>query len=399
MNIVQVEDFFHPDAGYQINILSKYLVKAGHQVHIITSQLDKIPDYLTGFFGKENIAVKDHAYEVANGVHIHRVPIHAYLSGRAIYHRSIFSFIRCLKPDVLYVHGNDTYFGLRVLHNTKRFPCAIISDSHMLSMASNNRFNKLFHWFYRTFITPKIIKNNLQVIRTQNDDYVEKVLNIPLSQAPWISYGSDTLLFHPDETVKANFRKEHGIGAKDFVVIFTGKLDESKGGALLAETFKEAFSANRPVVLVVVGNPTTGEYGEKVEAIFQASQNRIIRFPTQKYADLAKFYQAADLCVFAKQCSLSFYDAQSCGVPVLSENNNINVDRCSHQNGWNFTTDSVDSFREKLEEILAMDSDSYQQVQKNATAFILQNYDYKKKAEEYIKFIQKVYDDYKGANT
>lgn len=38
MKIVHVEDFFHPDAGYQINILPKYMAKMGHEVVVITSE-------------------------------------------------------------------------------------------------------------------------------------------------------------------------------------------------------------------------------------------------------------------------------------------------------------------------------------------------------------------------
>ena len=55
MKIVNVEDFFHPDAGYQINILSKYHVALGHDVTIITAQMEKVPVTLTSFFGRENI--------------------------------------------------------------------------------------------------------------------------------------------------------------------------------------------------------------------------------------------------------------------------------------------------------------------------------------------------------
>ena len=50
MRIVQIEDFFHPNAGYQVNILSKYFSKAGHDVTIVTAELEKLPEYLTGFF-------------------------------------------------------------------------------------------------------------------------------------------------------------------------------------------------------------------------------------------------------------------------------------------------------------------------------------------------------------
>jgi len=56
MKIVHIEDFFHPDAGYQVNVLAKYLKKFGHEVIVITAEMDKIPEYLTRFFGRDNIA-------------------------------------------------------------------------------------------------------------------------------------------------------------------------------------------------------------------------------------------------------------------------------------------------------------------------------------------------------
>ena len=56
MKIVHIEDFFHPEAGYQINILPKYMVRAGHEVTIITSEADKAAKQLTGFFGTDGIA-------------------------------------------------------------------------------------------------------------------------------------------------------------------------------------------------------------------------------------------------------------------------------------------------------------------------------------------------------
>ncbi|MBP3538478.1 MAG: glycosyl transferase, partial [Oscillospiraceae bacterium] len=72
MRIIQLESFFHPDAGYKINILAKYFAKMGHESIIITSELDKIPDYLTSFFGRENIEVRDREYEQKYNVKIIR---------------------------------------------------------------------------------------------------------------------------------------------------------------------------------------------------------------------------------------------------------------------------------------------------------------------------------------
>ena len=392
MRIVHIEDFFHPDAGYQINVMPKYLQKFGHKNIIITAGIDKVPENLTAFFGRDNILSKDEKFFQKTGIEIVRLPLKRFISGRAIFNKKqLFSIIDSFKPDVLYVHGNDTFTALQIIKARKRFHCKLIFDSHMLSMASKNKFSKLFHRYYKTFVTPIIIKNNYTVIRTQNDDYVERNLGIPLSQAPWISYGSDTMLFHPDENIKKSFRDENKLPDNAFVVVCAGKLDESKGGQFFADAILEKFNTERKLVFVIVGN-TSGDYGRKVEETFAQSENRIIRYPTQKYCDLAYYFQIADLAVFPKQCSLSFYDAEACGVPVLSEDNNINVDRCSHKNGWNFKSGNINDFRDKIESIVKIPQNEYKQISDNAYKFIIENYNYEDKAREYEKVILEAYE-------
>lgn len=393
MRIVHIEDFFHADAGYQVNILSKYFTRRGHEVIIVTAEMEKIPEELTSFFGRDNVKKSDENFENKYNVKIIRIPVIKYISGRVVYDKSIFSIVDDLKPDVLYVHGNDTLIGMQYIWRVNRLNYPIVTDSHMLEMASTNKFSKYFRIFYRKFVSPCIIKNDIPVIRTQDDSYVQKFLGIPLEMCPWISYGSDTLLFHPDETVKHEFRSKHGISKDAFVVVFAGKLIESKGAMLLAEAFREKFEGPRNVVLIAVGN-TSGDFGKKVEEVFKQSKNIVLRFPTQKYDSLATFYQASDIAVFAKQCSLSFYDVQACGLPVISEDNNINIARCSHGNGLCFESDNADDFRDKIQTFLNMDKETFSDYSSNSTAFILSEYDYSKKADEYLEIIQNEYNKY-----
>ena len=391
MKIVQLEDFFHPDAGYKINILSKYFARMGHETVILTAELDRMPDYLTSFFGRDNIAARDREYSERYGVQIIRRPIRAYVSGRAIFKDNLARLVNSLHPDVLYVHGNDTAAGMWILRHLKAFDCPMVMDNHMVEMASQNPLRKLYRAYYRSFITPIIIKNRIPVIRAMNDDYVERCLGVPLSLAPWISYGSDMLLFHPDKAAEAKFREANGISRDAFVVLFAGKFDESKGGMLLAELTCREIKTDREIVYLMIGN-ATGEYGAAVEKRFKDSRYRIIRLPTQKYCDLAGFYQAADVGLIAKQASLNFFDMEACGVPVLSEDNNLNRDRTPCGNGWLFRPDDADDFAARLEHIVNMDSAELEKASENAYNYVKEKYDYYKKALEYMDIIQKVYD-------
>lgn len=388
MKIVNVEDFFHPDAGYQINILSKYLVALGHEVIIITSQMDKVPAALTSFFGKENIEERDKEYSNRYGVKIVRLPIKGFVSGRAVFTKELFSTIQADNPDVVFVHGNDTLTGMRYLLKYKKFGYPLVMDSHMLEMASSNKFNKLFRKFYKYFFTPLITRNEIPVIRTQDDPYVEKCLGISLSQCPWISVGSDTMLFHPDEDARKQFREANNISESAFVVIYAGKLDESKGGLLLAETIQKKIEAKRDVVFLIVGKTAPTEYGSKIESLFSQSENRVLRFPTQLYAGLPKFYQAADCAVFPRQCSLSFYDVQACGVPVIFEDNNINVDRAAHGNAVVFESGDFQDFRNKIAEMCNEPGENLLRMRENSIAYVKASYDYAEIAKRYCYVIE-----------
>lgn len=386
MRIVQIEDIFFPEAGYQINIVSKYWVKNGHEVIIVAPEVEKLPERLSVFFGKENIAERDRQYEKMYGVKIIRWPIHAYISGRAIYKGGLMKAVKDLKPDVLYPHGCDNIGCMLSLLNRKKIGCPIVSDSHMVEMAAVNKFRKYFHFFYRKVFAPIVIKEQVPVIRPQDDPYVEKHLGIPLAQAPFISFGSDTMLFHPDEEVKKRLRKEFGINDESFVVVYAGKLDESKGGKLLAEAFKEKLKTEKEVVLLVVGD-CVGEYGEEVEKIFSDSENKIIRVSTKKYSELPEYYQVADISVFPRQCSLSFFDVQACALPVVSEDNEVNVERNVNHNALCFKAGDVNDFREKILEFCNMSRQEFSEYKQNSLKLIQENYLYEDIANQYLDII------------
>lgn len=68
---------------------------------------------------------------------------------------------------------------------------------------------------------------------------------------------------------------------------------------------------------------------------------------------------------FPKQCSLTFYDAQGCGVPALFENNDVNRTRIIGNNAKLFKSGDVDDFRAKLEEVVALDEGEYRSMQES----------------------------------
>ena len=391
MRILHIDETFHPSYGYQVNPLAKVQQKQGNDVFIATPTKEYLyPVYKEFGDDGSKLAEEDNTYETTTGVKIIRVPAKGYLMKRLIYGRKIFEVVDQVKPDVIFVHCVETLTAMRFLMRKMNYP--MMFDSHMLSMASDNKFVKAYEFVYRLIFTNIIKRKQYDVIRTQDDNYVNEHLGIPIEQTPFISFGTDTMLFAPSKEIRETFRRKNKIDENEFVVVYTGKLTEAKGGKILAEAFRKKF--DKPIILICVGTPPDTKYGQEVKEILSQSENRIIMFPTQNYMDLPQFYQMADLSVFPKQCSMSFYDAQACGLPVVSEANDVNMDRCSHENGLNFEMGSVADFRKKIMYFAQMQPEKISNYRKNARTFVEENYDYGYIASEYTSYLQKAIDRY-----
>jgi glycosyltransferase involved in cell wall biosynthesis len=394
MKIVHLEDFIHPDAGYQVNLLGRLQIHQGHDVKIVTGELEKIPEELTAFFGRDNIERRDARFEEETGVKIYRVPLYGFYSGRAIYHPiKLVRKILLLKPDVLFVHGEDTLTGIIFILISRWLPFPIVLDCHMLEMASMNKYREYFRFFYKRLITPVILRHKIPLIRVVDSDFVQKCLGIPLSHTDLLSLGTDTDHFRPNLDQRSKMRAELGLSHDSYLVVYAGKLDEHKGGKLLAEAVCEKiFSKSGKIIeFLIIGN-TVGEYGKAVEKQLLLSKNKIVRLPTQRYFELAKYYQTADLAIYPKQCSLSFFEVQACGVPVLFEENEINNQRMQRGNAFSFKPGSVSDFRTKMIELSSLSSDDISRISRISRDYVVETYDFVPIAQRYTNVLQRALD-------
>ncbi len=389
MKIVHIEDFFHPDAGYQVNLLAKFMAKKGHKVTVVSSDLSLMPEDLKEFFGSHDLKEKDRNFQKLYQVKIIRVPIRKIISRRAVLSGDFFTVVKDEHPDFVFVHNHDSLTGMRYLLKRKHMPYPFMMDSHMLEMASCNRFHRAFRIFYKAVFTPVIKREQIVVVRTQNNPFVKKCLGVPLKLAPWVSTGSDTTIFKPDCEAGLRFRRRNGIEDDSFVVVYAGKLDETKGGMFLADALMTKLESKRKIIFIIVGT-IKGEYGEKLERKFRAGQNQILRFPAQKYVDLPEFFQASDLCIFPRQCSLTFYDAQACALPVLFEDNDVNRTRISNENAKIFKAGSAADFRMRILEYASLNTSDYKRIRNQALKYAGENFDYSSITDRYLEIMNKV---------
>lgn len=382
MKIVKFEDFFHPEAGYHINILSKYLSNLGHDVVLFSSNLEKSPNGFRTFFDISNLKSKDKIFEINTGVKVVRFKTFFSYSGRAIVPISILKSMKNESPDIIYIRGNDTYVGIIATIFFKYLGCPIIFDSSMVDMASLNRFRNLFRFLYKTLITPIIIRERIKIIRNQNDKFVNIAYKVPDTLTPYLSFGVDTTVFNCNR-INKNLRASLKITEEAFVVIYAGKMDLAKGLDIIMRSWEEVFETEREIVLLLVGNVSKNHL-HQFENFIDKNKNKIIFIPTLKYYELAEYYCISDLAIFPRQFSLSFFNVQACGLPVLAEETLVNNDRLSYSNGFTYNPSINKDFLEKVLFISRIDKKKYQETRDNAVKFIKSGYDYEVIVNRYL---------------
>lgn len=388
MNIVYVKDLFLPTGGYQVNFLSKWQVIHGHKVTIIAGD-DMSYWKDSGFIDDEyvnHLSEKDHEFEDRFGVKVIRVHSYKKISSRMVLDHEFISIMKQLKPDIVFAHCSDTLTAMRIFRIAGRLSFPVLSDNHMVEQASFNPHANLFNKFCRAFITPKLIKYNIPIITLTEEtrSFCKKRYGLENDMLPLIELGTDTTIFHPDKTVKEDFRKRYNIDSCARVFIYTGKIIGTKKVKLLAEAVKEGITDS--FVLIVIGS-ATNEYGKETIDLFQNGNSKVLFFPTQKMEDLAQFYQASDVAIIPGACSLSFYDEQACGLPVIGENIPVMQERVGTDGmrGELYEVDSFQDLRRVIIKYATIDASTLQAQSENAVSFIRQSYDYNvlaKKVEE-----------------
>lgn len=383
MKILHIDEMFHPFQGYQINILPKFQQKQGHDVTILTLY-DNYPR-IASCYDNTRIDEFDRRFTEQTGVRIVRLRMKKRLAGRPLFGKDVYAAIAGIDPDVILCHGNGSFTSIQILLHRKKIAKPLLFDSHMLELAARNKYHKLYTKLYRTFITPILKKDHLYVIKTADDPYLNEAHGIPKELTPYLGFGTDVSLFHPDAEAKRAMREKYEIGENEMVFLYTGKVDEAKGGQLLGEALLEKIPSEQKQPVFVIVADYKSEYEQNVRALLERSENRVILVPVQKYEDLPAFYQFADVMFFPKQCSLSFFDAQACGVPTVLENIKINVDRIDCDNGSVFESGSIAGLREKIHDYLTMSEERLAEQSANAVRSILSRYSYQDIAESYTE--------------
>lgn len=354
MKIVHVIDHFQPHLGYQETYLAIEHHKAGHDVHVVTSNRfsPAVPKQVSTTSKIDEID-KDFKFK------IHRLPLLAEYRTRVWLYK-LEEKIRSLEPDLIIMHGMASFTAIRVaLTNRHLKGTKVIFDFHSNYVNSTHQLRKYFYMFYRYLIFPVISRNANAVVAV--DDNSKKFLVNECGFSPdkinIIPLGADDDIFQFDASARQEIRKKIGIDPTDIVGIFSGRLTRVKDVNLLIEAGLAILGYEPRLRILIVGDGDTEYINEMKSRIRDAGQeDKFYWSGFLSSHDLAKFYSASDIAIWPKQVSIGTLEAQSCSLPLIVANTPMLAERVMKGNGLIFETGSVASLQEKLDLLITNDS-------------------------------------------
>lgn len=329
MRIVHIENYFDPQAGYQINELLYASKNFNDEVFIITSK------DLKRYHKEYNPAI-DREFERKTGVKIIRLNTLLKISSRIALKKLDFT-IEKLNPDILFMHGIGDFRDLLLWKKKRSYK--VVRDCHMSWVASRNKFKKIFYLFFKVFFSSIINSTNkyekVYALGTEEYEYLRKI-GINDNKIELLLHGYNNEVIYYDENERKSIREKYNFKDEDVVISYIGKFNDLKKPDLVFDIVKELGSEyikNKNLKLLFIG-PKEASYMQKFQDKYSDSINEIpiIIDDSKEFKELRKYYSASDICVFPKQTSLSSIHAQVCLCPVLMENHTSNKERVINKN-------------------------------------------------------------------
>jgi glycosyltransferase involved in cell wall biosynthesis len=325
MRIAVVTTFYSEGMGYTENCLPKALAELGHEVDVVTSNLNVYGNEKTyeetyaGFLGAADQGTGQFH---GDGYTVHR--LRSSRVGGYVAIRGLAAKIRQLKPEI--VHCTEIAalhtFQLAALRPILGFRLFTETHQHLSVVRSyvkdpnGSALKKFFYTLTRTVPT-SVSSLAVEKCYAISPDCVLVARNyygVPHRKLSLRPLGTDTNLFHPAATQaeiagRRRMRSQWGYRPTDILCIYTGRFSEAKNPLVLARAVENLAGSGLAYHSLFVGA------GGQKEAIAHCTNATVVPFATHR--ELARLYQMADVAVWPREESMSMLDAAATGLPVV----------------------------------------------------------------------------------
>ena len=342
MKIVHVCPFYTPAIGGVKQVVEEIATRqtrAGHEVHVITSDWDK----------EKRILKKE---EVIGGVKVHRCYHIAKIANFTTLWPSVFDKIMDGKFDVVHSHVfGHPHFVLSAL-GAKLSGAKHVHTTHCpWSDASRSTVGKIGVVLSYNIFSRLALKLTDRVIAITPWEFnfikkfggtQKKIVNLPNGM------GNEFFL----KRSKNSFKKRQGI--KKELVLFFGRLNPTKSPDKFVEIAKLIFK-KKPEVRFVIRGPDEGMRDIVKKKI--GNEKRIILLDeTRDRKEIIEMYQAADVYVlpsYREGLPLTLFEAMASGLPIVaSPVNGVPYEMKEPDNGFLVKWGDDEKFVDRIIELL-----------------------------------------------
>lgn len=368
MKILQVIPFFNPEFGGSFIAfynLSLELAKMGHEITIITSDLN---------FNKEYSK-----FAVNNGVEV-----------KSFKHLNIGFFIftpsmklwlnkNLKKYDIVHVHNFRSYQNVIVTKYAKKYKIPYIIQPHgSAKIIGKKKLKKIFDFIW----TADVVKNSKKIISVSGTEQKQLIkLGIEKEKIETIYNGIDIQKFNSHYYKKQKSNK----------IVFLGRINKIKGIDFLINAFKEVLNEFNDLELIIVG-PDDGIKNDLKKLSEKLQINDKVTF-LNFIEDVGKIYSDARLLVYPASYEifgLVPFEAIMCGTPVIVTKNCGCGELINESNGG-YTVDygDIDSLKNTIIHVLNNREEAQIKV-KNGQKFVLNELNWKLAGENFEKIYETI---------
>jgi glycosyltransferase involved in cell wall biosynthesis len=350
MKIAIVTWWFADKMGYSENFLPAALARLGHDVYVISSDLQPdFPNYKEAYEPFIGPQIQPCGRSILNGFTLIRLPHKRTAYGIAI--KGLGSELKALGPDIIQCFGIPQMSTYQTAWAAlfMRTPLFLEEHTHLSTLSQTKTLSQAFNnWLIKHILGPFVcnIATHCYPIAKDVEELTINSFGCPRKKVTIQSLGVDTINFHPingrgDEILRLKIREDLGFSQGDTIFIYTGRFSPDKGPIIMAEAIEHLINKGYQVRGLFIGGGSINE-NQKI-----SDRNGCVVLPFINSSELPIYYRAADVGVWPKQESTSQLDALASGLPIIISNRVQAIERTDGC-GLIYTEDSVEDLQKKM---------------------------------------------------
>ncbi|MGB7533090.1 MAG: glycosyltransferase [Halobacteriota archaeon] len=331
MRILQVTPAFYPAEGhggapYVVYEISKRLSERGHEVTVYTTDAnDKYSRLRNGIKNIDGFKI----YYFKN------------ISNSLAYEHKLFispGMVSAMREeinnfDIIHLHDFRTLQNIMAHHYTKKYGIPYILQAHgsVVRIVKRQRFKSVFDTLFGYVIlkdSKKLIALNRSESERLNDMGVNKY------KLEVVPNAIDLSKYH-NLPKRGSFKEKYNI-KDEKIILFVGRIHESKGIDLLVKAFAELSKRLEDTKLVIVGHDDGYLPFLKELALSLKIEDRVLFTGYLSQEDKLSAFIDADVFVTPSFYGfpLTFLEAMVCGVPIITTNKGDFIEGIDNEVGY-----------------------------------------------------------------